>query len=486
MIKTQDITLRISDFWNEMLVGARVVVKLEGVGVSKAGMVAPGRREYHTDADGRLVMSLWRNDAELSDTYYEISCYHPSTQKKVIDQVEFVVGEQDAYLSDVVMLAAERPRNISERRLAEVRATALDLSQRIVGVEEIQARAADDIGVMRTLTQQSQAAANKAQDAAVTVGDLREFVADNRESVSALQRDTAGLHEAVVEKHGEVEQYERDVKAYVAACTRLEDSAKQSNKSALQVATDLEDYGQRTLSTFNTIGGRVDETAADVKRFADAVGRDKSVIDADKTRIAEVLALFLDASAATDVTARQIQEALQSISHSLAQAELVSAAVSQDAHRVSEAEREVDKDKRAVSEQAAASQDSSDAAGRSADTAREIQGLIEQMKLGWDEQLLLFNEKAEEIQNNYNFVAFASVEMLTALKTRVQTIEDLPDAELLFTKLGGKVELKIDASDAVSKDSLAAIQGAFIESLANLQLEQLRQAEKIKQHTGSY
>lgn len=104
-IQTRTITATISDLDGPPLPNARVVIELKGLGNSPQGAVAPGRVEQLTNADGIATFQLWQNSLEYSDTYYEISSWHPQTGKPIHQRETFIVGSTNADVKDLINVA---------------------------------------------------------------------------------------------------------------------------------------------------------------------------------------------------------------------------------------------------------------------------------------------------------------------------------------------------------------------------------------------
>lgn len=118
-IQTRTITVTISDLSGPRLPGARVVIELKGLGNSAQGAVAPGRIEQVTDTEGIALFQLWQNSMEYSDTYYEISSWHPLTGKPIHQREFFLVGDTNADVKDLINIAAN-PVDATDALLARV------------------------------------------------------------------------------------------------------------------------------------------------------------------------------------------------------------------------------------------------------------------------------------------------------------------------------------------------------------------------------
>jgi hypothetical protein len=103
-IQTRNITVTLSDFDGSPLEGARVIIKLVGLGNEPAGAVSPGTKEALTNASGIATFTLWENRIDYSDTYYEISSFHPSTGQGIHQREQFLVFDSDADVKDLIGL----------------------------------------------------------------------------------------------------------------------------------------------------------------------------------------------------------------------------------------------------------------------------------------------------------------------------------------------------------------------------------------------
>lgn len=103
---TRNITATIKDFDGTPLEGAKVSIKLVGMGNGVTGAYAPGIKDKITNAQGQCVFVLWQNEQLYSDTNYEITSYHPTTKRIIHNKEPFVVGTVDADVKDLINVAA--------------------------------------------------------------------------------------------------------------------------------------------------------------------------------------------------------------------------------------------------------------------------------------------------------------------------------------------------------------------------------------------
>lgn len=103
-VQTRTITATISDFDGQALKGARVIIKLVGLGNEPQGAVSPGTKEAITNASGVATFTLWENRLDYSDTYYEISSYHPVTGQAIHQREQFLVFDSNADVKDLIGL----------------------------------------------------------------------------------------------------------------------------------------------------------------------------------------------------------------------------------------------------------------------------------------------------------------------------------------------------------------------------------------------
>lgn len=104
-ITTRQITADFHDFDGTPLAGVRIIIELIGLGNGDNGAVAPGQKNYISDSSGTAVFQLWENNNELSDTYYQITSFHPTTGQTIHRKEIFRVGNSDANLKYLINVA---------------------------------------------------------------------------------------------------------------------------------------------------------------------------------------------------------------------------------------------------------------------------------------------------------------------------------------------------------------------------------------------
>ena len=104
-ITTRNITVTISDPDGSALEGARVEIRLRGLGLDAGGSVAPSVQREQTDENGIAAFTLWENREDLSDTVYEVSSWHPTNGRPIHRREQFRVFDTDADVKDLVNLA---------------------------------------------------------------------------------------------------------------------------------------------------------------------------------------------------------------------------------------------------------------------------------------------------------------------------------------------------------------------------------------------
>lgn len=105
-VQTRNITVTIFDNDGEPLEGAPVEIKLIGLGNEPGGAVSPGIQRDLTNSSGIASFTLWENRLDYSDTYYEVSSFHPVTGVAIHKREPFYVGDADADVKDLINIAA--------------------------------------------------------------------------------------------------------------------------------------------------------------------------------------------------------------------------------------------------------------------------------------------------------------------------------------------------------------------------------------------
>lgn len=252
MIQTRTITAIISDFNGEPLENALVAIRHVGQGNGPNGAVAPGRIEFYTDATGRVAMPLWENNGTYSDTHYEVSSYHPSTNRKIHDAVEFRVFDSDAFLHDLVDLSPIEPENPTQANLDQMTA-------------DRAAVAADRAAVAGELTTIQAIGQQVASDADLVAQD-KQTVADDLQQV----KDNAQLVvDAVADAQGEAQQA-----AASAAAAGQDRAAVADDKQAVSDYRDEVEASRAQVASNKTA---VDAAALQVTNDAAAVLHNKNL-----------------------------------------------------------------------------------------------------------------------------------------------------------------------------------------------------------------
>lgn len=135
-LQTRNITVTIFEVDGDPLAGARVEIRLVGLGNSASGAVAPERVEQLTNASGQTVFELWQNDQTMSDTLYEIRSFHPGTGAKIHNGETFRVGDSDADVKDLINIGAAQIDATAEL-LAQVLAARAAAEQAVVDASVI-------------------------------------------------------------------------------------------------------------------------------------------------------------------------------------------------------------------------------------------------------------------------------------------------------------------------------------------------------------
>ncbi len=104
MIQTRQVSVTISDFDGSPLAGAKVSIKLVGLGKGTGGFVAPNIKSQLTNNSGVCTFTLWQNEGAYSDTHYEIKSWHPITGRHIHSGEEFIVGGENADIRDLINL----------------------------------------------------------------------------------------------------------------------------------------------------------------------------------------------------------------------------------------------------------------------------------------------------------------------------------------------------------------------------------------------
>lgn len=101
-VQTRTITVKLRDLDGSPLAGVRISINLVGLGVDYEAAVAPGLIGGATDANGTATFQLWENRNDLSNTYYEISSFHPATGRHIHRRDRFLVVDADADVKDLI------------------------------------------------------------------------------------------------------------------------------------------------------------------------------------------------------------------------------------------------------------------------------------------------------------------------------------------------------------------------------------------------
>jgi|GEM_PF-2694921 len=128
-VTTRNITVTLYDFDGSPLESATVRIKLVGLGNSADGAISPGNKQGYTDPNGRVVFALWQNDFSYSDTYYELSSWHPTTGQSIHKREQFVVGDSDAAVENLI--------NVAPTKIDPTQALADQVSQDRAAIEAI-------------------------------------------------------------------------------------------------------------------------------------------------------------------------------------------------------------------------------------------------------------------------------------------------------------------------------------------------------------
>jgi len=212
-IQTRTITATISELNGPRLPGARVVIELKGLGNSPQGAVAPGRIELVTDADGVATFQLWQNSMEYSDTYYEISSWHPISGKPIHQREPFFVFDSDADVKDLINVAAQSfdPNQVLMNQVVAARAAA----------EAAALRAHADAGV-----------AKEARGVAVDALDRSAHIVSLIPQMETIQRN--------------VENKAEQVRSNTAATEASKSSAQNSERKAIEAAEAAERFASKS------------------------------------------------------------------------------------------------------------------------------------------------------------------------------------------------------------------------------------------------
>jgi hypothetical protein len=101
-VQTRNVYLTVHDAAGIPLENAKVKIRLVGVGNEPGGAVSPESRTAYTDEDGYVEFQLWENRQDYSDTYYELSSWHPTKRTAIHARVPFRVFDSDADIVDLI------------------------------------------------------------------------------------------------------------------------------------------------------------------------------------------------------------------------------------------------------------------------------------------------------------------------------------------------------------------------------------------------
>lgn len=212
-IQTRQITVTINDFDGNLVEGARVNIRLRGLGNSPNGAVAPADVEKLTDENGQAVFTLWENNQLYSDTYYEVTSFHPDGQQ-IHRRETFRVYDSDANLAELIAGGL----------------VAIDPSQAL----------ADQVAADRA------AAASSATEAEGHAGD-----ADSARIAAEAARDLAQQYRDTAEGH-------KNTAAAAASFASTSEAAIQGHVSD---AIDARDSAQSAAATATTKAGEASASA---------------------------------------------------------------------------------------------------------------------------------------------------------------------------------------------------------------------------------
>ena len=106
------------------------------------GGVATGAKRYATDENGQVVMDLWPNENQLSQSYYTVTAYHPRTRVMLHNNVPFQVAAQadDVWNRIEILAATSKFKKTSSKDVSAVVQASIDA---ITARDSLQASLAD-------------------------------------------------------------------------------------------------------------------------------------------------------------------------------------------------------------------------------------------------------------------------------------------------------------------------------------------------------
>lgn len=102
-IVLREITVRLTEADGSVIEGAKVEIRLVGSADSDtAGTISQGVFTRKTNGEGTATFALWANSGHTSKTVYEIRSKHPKTGKMIHTGQQFVVGNANADIEDLI------------------------------------------------------------------------------------------------------------------------------------------------------------------------------------------------------------------------------------------------------------------------------------------------------------------------------------------------------------------------------------------------
>ncbi|WP_020209042.1 hypothetical protein [Gilvimarinus chinensis] len=228
-IQTRNVTVTINDVNGDLVENARVEIKLRGLGNGPNGAVAPNKVEQYTNENGQTIFKLWENRQDYSDTYYEVSSYHPdgySIHRREI----FRVYDSDANLAELIaagLVAIDPTQALADQVAADRAAAANSASQAAI----------------------SAADAESAKDDSESAKDLAEFFKGQAQESASNAELSASLASSSEQS---AEQSKLDAQASAAAAASSEANATASENTAVAAKNDAQLAASQAEGSYNS------------------------------------------------------------------------------------------------------------------------------------------------------------------------------------------------------------------------------------------
>ncbi|WP_339898280.1 hypothetical protein [uncultured Gilvimarinus sp.] len=281
-IQTRNVTVTINDVNGDLVENARVVIKLRGLGNGPNGAVAPNTVEQYTDASGQTVFELWENRPDYSDTYYEVSSYHPDGYQIHRREI-FRVYDSDANLAELISLglvdidltqaladqvAADRAAAASSASTAQNAASIALVAQGEAETAALQSEQyKNDAQGYATAAQQS---ASNASSSEIVVANLRDEAEGHANAAAVSEANALQYSNTAVAASTQAENDAQDASDSAAAAQSSATSAGSSASAAEDAADDALDFRNAAQAAATTATIKASEASDSALNAASA------------------------------------------------------------------------------------------------------------------------------------------------------------------------------------------------------------------------